>query len=328
MGITMREAYGRALASLGERDERVVVLDADVSKSTRSVVFLERFPERFFNVGIAEGNMMNIAGGLASCGKIPFVNTFSFLLTLRAGEQLRTGVAYPRLNVKVAGAYIGLSDSFDGATHQDVMDIAVTRAMPNMTVLSLSDHVMAARAVRAAAEFDGPVYLRLHRNETPDLSREEDPFTIGKAVLHRDGSDVTLIPTGIMVGKALEAADLLAKEGISAAVLEIHTIKPIDVEAIVKYADQTGALVTAEEHNILGGLGGAVAEVLGEHRPAVLERVGVADTFAESGAYDALLKKYGLTAEAIVAAARKALARRLTWRSRRRGAHEGRKRCI
>ncbi|MGE5578379.1 MAG: transketolase family protein, partial [Syntrophothermus sp.] len=233
MGMTMREAYGRALVSLGEQDERVVVLDADVSKSTRSVVFKERFPERFFNVGIAEGNMMNIAGGLAACGKVPFVNTFSFLLTLRAGEQLRTGIAYPRLNVKVAGAYIGLSDSYDGATHQDVMDIAVTRAMPNMTVISLSDNIMAAKAVKAVAEFDGPVYFRLHRNEVPDVSRAEDPFTIGKAVLHRDGSDITLVPTGIMVGKALEAADLLAKEGISAAVLEIHTIKPIDVEAIV-----------------------------------------------------------------------------------------------
>lgn len=310
MGMTMREAYGKALVALGERDERLVVLDADVSKSTRSNIFAERFPERFFNVGIAEANMMNMAGGLASCGKIPFVNSFSFLLTLRAGEQLRTGIAYPKLGVKVAGAYAGLSDSFDGATHQDITDIAVTRAMPNLTVLSLSDNRQVAEAIPAIAAWDGPVYFRLHRNEVPELPASPDPFEIGKAVRRRAGRDVTLVATGYMVTPALQAAEQLESDGIAAAVLEIHTIKPIDVAALVRAASETGALVTAEEHNIIGGLGSAVAEVLGEKQPCILERVGVKDTFAESGPYNQLLEKYGLTAEAIVAAARRAVARK------------------
>lgn len=307
----MREAYGKALVELGERDERVVVLDADVSKSTRSNIFRDRFPERFFNVGIAEANLMNIAGGLAASGKIPFVNSFSFLLTLRAGEQLRTGVAYPRLNVKVAGAYTGLSDSYDGATHQDVMDIAVTRAMPNLTVLSLSDNVQVAQAIPAIAAWPGPVYFRLHRNEVPELPDPGERLVIGKALHRRAGRDVTLVGTGLMVAKALEAAERLAGEGISAAVLEVHTLKPLDEAAVVEAARATGALVTVEEHNVLGGLGGAVAEVLGEQAPCILQRVGVRDTFAESGAYDALLAKYGLTADAVVEAAHRALARKL-----------------
>jgi transketolase len=310
MGMTMREAYGKALVALGEKDSRVVVLDADVSKSTRSNIFHDQFPERFFNIGIAEANMMNIAGGLAAAGKIPFVNSFSFLLTLRAGEQLRTGVAYPRLNVKVAGGYVGLSDSFDGATHQDLMDIAVTRAMPNMAVLSLSDNAQVAQAIPAIAAWPGPVYFRLHRNEVPPVSEDAAPFQIGKAVPRREGRDVTLVATGIMVTAAMKAAADLAAEGISAAVLEVHTIKPLDEAAIVEASRRTGALVTAEEHNVLGGLGGAVAEVLGEQAPCVLERVGVKDTFAESGPYDALLEKYGLTAAAVAAAARRAVVRK------------------
>lgn len=310
MGMTMREAYGKALVELGERDERIVVLDADVSKSTKSSIFRERFPERFFNIGIAEANMMNIAAGLAASGKIPFVNSFSFLLTLRAGEQLRTGVAYPKLNVKVAGGYIGLSDSFDGATHQDIMDIAVTRAMPNLAVLSLSDNTQVAQAIPAIAAWPGPVYFRLHRNEVPQVNPTPPPFEIGKAVRHRPGRDLTFVATGIMVAEAVKAADVLAQEGVVAGVLEIHTIKPLDVEALAEAARTTGALVTGEEHNIFGGLGGAVAEALGEHEPCILERVGIRDTFAESGPYDALRVKYGLTAEALVAAARKALARK------------------
>lgn len=310
MGMTMREAYGKALVALGERDDRIVVLDADVSKSTRSNIFKERFPERFINVGIAEGNMMNIAGGLAACGKVPFVNSFSFLLTLRAGEQLRTGVAYPKLNVKVAGAYAGLSDSFDGATHQDITDLAVTRAMPNLTVLSLSDNAQVAKAIPAIADWPGPVYFRLHRNEVPPVSAGDVPFEIGRAVRHREGRDVTFVATGIMVGLSMKAAETLAAEGISAGVVEIHTIKPLDVQTIADVARQTGALVTAEEHNILGGLGGAVAEALGGHQPCILERVGIKDTYAESGPYDALLEKYGLTAGALVEAARRAIARK------------------
>ncbi len=308
--LTMREAYAQALVALGERNPNVVVLDADVSKSTRSTLFAERFPERFFNVGIAEGNMMNIAGGLAASGKIPFVNTFSFLLTLRAGEQLRTGVAYPRLNVKVAGAYCGLSDSFDGPTHQDPMDIAVTRAMPNMVVISVCDAVQAKKVVLAAAKYDGPVYFRLNRNAVPVLWREEDPFEIGKAVWHARGRDVTIVATGIMVARALQAREMLAAEGISAGVLEVHTIKPIDVDALVEAAKECGAIVTAEEHNIIGGLGGAVAEVLGEHVPVPMERVGIRDVFAESGNYDELLVKYGMCPSAVAEAARKVLRRK------------------
>lgn len=308
--LTMRESYGQALVALGERNPDVVVLDADVSKSSRSTLFEGRFPERFFNVGIAEANMMSIAGGLAASGKIPFVNSFSFLLTLRAGEQLRTGIAYPKLNVKVAGAYCGLSDSFDGPTHQDPMDIAITRAMPNMTVISVSDSIQAWKVVGAAAAWPGPVYFRLNRNSLPAVSREGDPFEIGKAIWHRRGTDVTLIATGIMVHRAMEAATLLETDGVSAGVLEVHTIKPIDVEAVVAAARETGAVVTAEEHNIYGGLGGAVAEVLGERCPVPMERVGIRDTFAESGDYGALLSKYGLTAQAAADAARKVMRRK------------------
>jgi transketolase len=264
MGMTMREAYGKALVALGERDDRIVVLDADVSKSTRSNIFKERFPERFINVGIAEGNMMNIAGGLAACG----------------------------------------------ATHQDITDLAVTRAMPNLTVLSLSDNAQVAKAIPAIADWPGPVYFRLHRNEVPPVSAGDVPFEIGRAVRHREGRDVTFVATGIMVGLSMKAAETLAAEGISAGVVEIHTIKPLDVQTIADVARQTGALVTAEEHNILGGLGGAVAEALGGHQPCILERVGIKDTYAESGPYDALLEKYGLTAGALVEAARRANARK------------------
>ncbi|OPZ64860.1 MAG: 1-deoxy-D-xylulose-5-phosphate synthase [Firmicutes bacterium ADurb.Bin506] len=308
--LTMREAYGQALVALGESNPDVVVLDADVSKSSRSTLFGERFPERFFNVGIAESNMMSVAAGLAASGKIPFVNSFSFLLTLRAGEQLRTGIAYPRLNVKVAGAYCGLSDSFDGPTHQDPMDLAVMRAMPNMTVISVSDSIQAKKVVAAAAAWPGPVYFRLNRNALPEVSTEDSPFEIGKAIWHRRGADVTLIATGIMVHRALEAARLLETDGLKAGVLEVHTIKPIDTEAVMSAARETGAIVTAEEHNIYGGLGGAVAELLVEHGPVPMERVGIRDTFAESGDYEALLAKYGLTSQAVVDAARKVMRRK------------------
>lgn len=308
--LTMREAYGQALVALGEQNPDVVVLDADVSKSSRSTLFGERFPERFFNVGIAEANMMSIAAGLAASGKIPFVNSFSFLLTLRAGEQLRTGIAYPRLNVKVAGAYCGLSDSFDGPTHQDPMDLAIMRAMPNMTVISVSDSIQAKKVVAAAAGWPGPVYFRLNRNALPVVSGEADPFEIGKAIWHRRGADVTLIATGIMVHRALDAVRLLEADGISAGVLEVHTIKPVDAEAVLSAARDTGAIVTAEEHNIVGGLGGAVAELLAGHAPVPVERVGIKDTFAESGDYEALLSKYGLTSEAVADAARKVMRRK------------------
>ncbi|HPU62415.1 MAG TPA: transketolase C-terminal domain-containing protein [Bacillota bacterium] len=305
--LTMRDAYAQALVALGERNENVVVLDADTSRSTRSMCFGTKFPERFFNVGIAEANMMSIAGGLAASGKIPFVNVFSFLATLRAGDQLRTGIAYPRLNVKIAGAYSGLSNSYDGPTHQDVSDISVVRSIPNMVVISVSDAIQVRKVVDAVAKYEGPVYFRLNRNAVPVVSKETDPFTIGQAIQHYAGSDATIIATGIMVSKALQARTSLKSEGISVGVLEIHTIKPLDEQAILEVAMKTGATVTAEEHSIYGGLGSAVAEVLSEHYPAPMERVGIRDVFAESGAYEALLEKYGLSPQAIVEAVRKVL---------------------
>lgn len=310
--VSIREAYGKALVELGEANKDVVVLDADVSKSTRSALFGERFPERFFNVGIAEANMMAIAAGLASCGKIPFANTFSFLACLRAGDQVRSLVAYSRLNVKVAAGYGGLSDSYDGPTHQSVFDLAIMRAMPNMTVMVVADAVEARKAVFAAAEHEGPVFLRLSRAEAPVIFDESCEFEIGKANVMREGRDITIIATGVMVGRALEAARSLEASGIDAGVIEVHTLKPLDDDTILEAARITGAVVTAEEHSIIGGLGGAVAELLGRRCPVPLEMVGIQDTFAESGGYEELLEKYGLGVSHIVKAAERVLARKRT----------------
>lgn len=307
----IRDVYGDTLAQLGRENPDIVALDADVGSSSKSIVFGKEFPKRYFNVGVAEANMVAMAAGLATAGKIPFANTFAAFMVLRAADPVRSLIAYTGLNVKLAGTYAGLSDSYDGASHHAIADIAFMRALPNMTVISVSDPVEAELATRAAAEYKGPVYLRLSRAEVPVvLDKATYKFEIGKGVTLREGSDLTLVATGYMLIKALEAADLLAAKGIKARVVNIHTIKPIDRELLIACARETGAIVTAEEHNVYGGLGSAVAEVLSQNCPVPMEVVGVNDTFTESGDYEKLLAKYGLSAGNIVAHAEKVLKRK------------------
>ncbi|ABZ83308.1 transketolase, c-terminal subunit [Heliomicrobium modesticaldum Ice1] len=309
--IATRDAYGRALARLGGEKADLVVLDADLAKSTKTIDFAKVYPERFFDMGIAEQNLMGTAAGLAAVGKIPFASTFAMFATGRAFEQIRNSIAYPKLNVKIAATHAGITVGEDGASHQTVEDIALMRVLPNMTVIVPADGPETEGAIRWAAEHEGPVYIRLGRLGVPVINDEESyRFTPGKAVTLRQGRDVSLIATGLMVSIALEAAAALAAEAIEAEVLNIHTIKPIDAESILDSAVRTGCVVTAEEHSVIGGLGSAVAEVLGEGQPVPLERVGLKDTFGESGKPDLLLKKYGLTAEAVADAARRAMARK------------------
>ena len=306
----MRKAYGEALAELGATNPDVVVLDADVSASTQTWMFCQKYPDRFFNVGVAEANMVDVAVGLALAGKIPFANTFAFLIALRAAEQVRTCVAYAKTNVKLVASYAGLSDAFDGPTHHAICDLAVVRSLPNMTVVVVADAVEVKKAVPAVAEYDGPVYLRVSRAEVPVIFDERHEVHIGQGVTLREGGDVTLIGTGIMVGRCTEAAEVLRREGIDARIIEIHTLKPIDEGLIVQAAQETGAIVTAEEHSIIGGLGGAVTEVLSSQCPVPILRVGIADTFTETGPYEALLDRYGMGVTDIVASARRAIARK------------------
>lgn len=306
----MREIYGKTLVELGRENPDIVVLDSDVAHSTKTIYFGNEFPERFYNFGIQEANMTDAAAGMAAVGLIPFVNTFSFLATLRAAEQIRTSIAYNELNVKVVGAYAGLSDSYDGASHQSVFDLAVMRSMPHMTVIVPSDNTETREAVLTAAALRGPVYLRLCRNETADIFDRGHEFKLGGSNMLRDGEDLTLVVTGILADRVLKAAEALAAEGIRCRVLQISSIKPIDTAALRQASEETGALVTVEEHNIIGGLGSAVAEVLASTRPAPLERVGIRDTFAESGDYNQLLDKYGMAVPDITAAAEKVLARK------------------
>lgn len=308
MGKATREAYGEALRELGGQNENIVVLDADLSGSTKTAMFKKEYPTRFFNAGIAEQSMIGTAAGLAAAGKTAFASTFAVFATGRAFEQIRNSVCYPKLNVKVAATHAGLTVGEDGATHQAIEDVAIMRALPNMTVLVPADAAEAKAVVRWAAEYNGPVYIRLGRSGVPDVFDETYEFKFGKAVTLKEGKDVTLIGMGIMTSAALEAAEMLAEEGISATVLNMPTIKPIDEDAIVAAANATGAIVTCEEHSIIGGLGSAVAEVLAEKASARLVRVGVKDTFGESGKPADLLKKYGLTAADIVAAAKQAIA--------------------
>ena len=308
----IRDVYGETLAQLGRENKDIVALEADVGSSSKSIVFGKEFPSRYFNVGVAEANMVAVAAGLATTGKIPFANTFAAFMVLRAADPVRSLVAYTKLNVKLAGTYAGLSDSYDGASHHAIADIAFMRALPNMTVISVSDPVEADLATRAAAEFKGPVYLRLSRAEVPVvLDKASYDFKIGKGVTLVDGGDLTIVATGYMLIKALEAAEILAAKGIKARVVNIHTIKPIDRELLIACARETGAIVTAEEHNVLGGLGSAVSEVLAGNCPVPIEFVGVEDRFTESGDYEKLLAKYGLSADNIVARAQKVLKRKL-----------------
>lgn len=302
---SMRQAYGEALRDLGSVREDVVVLSADVANSDFSYMFGDAFPARFINVGIAEQCLVDVAAGLSYTGLVPFANTFAFLFATRALEPIRTHCCYGGANVKLIGAYAGISDSFDGPTHHAISDIAILRALPGMTIVNPADGVAVRKLLPQVAAWPGPVYLRLNRNEVPTLFDDSYEPVIGKAVLLRSGKDVTLIGTGLMLSRCLEAADELAAAGIDARVLEVHTIKPLDTDAVVEAARVTGAIVTAEEHSIVGGLGGAVAEVVSQAFPVPVERVGLDDQFASSGPYLALLERFGLTSEAIVSAARK-----------------------
>jgi transketolase len=305
--IATREAYGNALAEFGE-DSRIIVLDADLSKSTKTEIFKKKFPERFLNMGIAEANMMSVAAGLATCGKIVFASSFAIFAAERACEQVRNSICYPALNVKIGATHAGISVGEDGASHQPVEDIAIMRAIPNMTVICPADAVETRHAVKAAIEHDGPVYLRLGRLSVPVLYDEDTySFELGKGVTISDGRDVTIISTGLMVHIAVEAGLLLAGEGIKARIIDIHTIKPIDKDIIIKAAKETGAIVTAEEHNIYGGLGGAVAEVVAGNYPVPVKIVGIQDKFGKSGKPDRLMEMYNLTAANIAEKAKEAI---------------------
>lgn len=302
-----REAYGEALAELGDKYD-FLVLDADLAAATKTGIFKKKFPERFFDCGIAEGNMISVAAGIASTGKCVFASSFAMFAAGRAFEQVRNSVGYPHLGVKIGATHAGITVGEDGATHQCLEDIALMRTIPGMTVINPADAVEAKAAVEAAINFDGPVYLRFGRFATPIFNINPDyKFEIGKGVKVVDGNDVTFVATGIMVSMAMEAAEMLEAEGIKARVINIHTIKPIDRDIIIAAAKETGAIVTAEEHNIIGGLGSAVAEVVGEECPVPVLRVGVKDTFGRSGTVPALLEAYGLTPAAMVAEAKKAI---------------------
>lgn len=305
-----RQAYGEYLVKLGEKNQNLVVLDADLSGATKTNIFKKAYPERHFNVGIAEANLMGMAAGLATAGKVPFASTFAIFGAGRAYEIIRNSICYPKLNVKIALTHAGISVGEDGGSHQSVEDIALMRVIPNMTVLSPADAIETEKMLDAALAIDGPVYIRLGRSDVPVLFDEDYQFELGKAGMMRSGSDVTIIATGLMVAAAMEAADLLKEEGFSAQVINMGSIKPIDVEAIKQAALTTGAIVTAEEHSIIGGLGGAVAEVLCDEAPVPMERVGVKDLFGQSGKVAPLMEKYGLTASDIVVAAKKAIGRK------------------
>ena len=295
--MATRDAYGQTLVELGNERTDIVVMDADLAAATKTGMFKKAHPDRFFNTGIAEGNMMSIAAGLAAAGKTVFASSFAMFAAGRAFEQIRNSVAYPRLNVKIAASHAGVSVGEDGATHQCCEDIGVMRTIPGMVILNPADGPETAAAVRAAADYDGPVYLRLGRLAVPVFNEEKVDFTIGKGQLMREGTDVTVIATGLEVNEAMIAAETLAAEGISVRVVNMATIKPIDKEIILQAAAETGAIVTAEEHNIIGGLGSAVAEVLCESgKPVPMLRVGVEDTFGRSGPALELLDLYGLTA--------------------------------
>lgn len=299
MGKATRDAYGEALKELGAQYPEIVVLDADLSASTKTKDFADVYPGRFFDCGIAEGNMMSVAAGLASCGKIPFASTFAVFGAGRAYEQIRNSICYPKLNVKIALTHAGLTVGEDGATHQMLEDIALMRVLPNMTVIVPADAAETKAAVKWAASYHGPVFIRMGRAKCDDITDPEQPFIPGKAAMLRKGYDLTIIACGIMTGKAMQAADILTGAGISARVINMSSIKPIDESAIIKAAEDTGAILTAEEHSVKGGLGSAVAEVVVKNCPVPMAMVGVEDQFGESGTADDLLKAYGLTAAKI-----------------------------
>lgn len=311
MSKQIREVYGSVLAELGDTNENIVVLDADLSGSTKSALFGKAHPERFFNMGIAEQNMVATAAGMSTVGKIPFVNTFTVFLTSLGLLSARDQICYANLNVKFGGAYCGMSDALDGASHHATEDIAIMRALPNMKVIVPADATATRWATKYAVENYGPMYLRLSRDVYPDLYSEDAEFELGKGAVVREGTDVTVIACGLLVHKAIEAAEALEQKGLSVRVVDMYSIKPIDSELIERCAKETGAIVTAEEHNIYGGLGSAVSEVLAHAGAGVpVEFVGIQDTFTESAPYKELLKKYGVDADSVASTVEKVIARK------------------
>jgi transketolase len=305
-----RYAYARAIIEVGEVHPEVVVLDADVSKSIKTNLFAERFPEREFNFGVAEQNMMAAAAGMASTGLIPFATTYAVFASLRALDQVRNSIHYPRLNVKIAASHSGITPGPDGVTHQGQEDLSILRAIANSTVVAPADSVSTRKAIWAAVAYEGPMYLSFTRDPVPEIYDEDFPLQIGKAVVVRDGSDATIVALRDLVAQALVAAERLSVEGLSVRVVDSHTLKPLDEETVLQAAEETGAIVTAENNVIFGGLGSAVAEILVEHHPVPMKRIGIGDTFAESGPYPALLDKYGLSAPHIMNAVREVVARK------------------
>jgi len=306
----IREAFGKALVTLGEKNKDVVVLDADLGSSTKVTYFAERFPERFIQCGVAEQNMIGVAAGLAASGKIPFVASFAVFVTRRTADQVAVSVAYPGLNVKIIGAYTGLFNGRTGASHMAVEDISLMRAIPGIIIIDPADAKEMECAVDAIAEYKGPVYLRETRDEWPDVFTDGCDFKIGKASRVREGGDASIISSGVMTSVAIKAYDILKKDSIEARVINMSTIKPLDKEAVIEAAKETGAVVTAENHNIYGGLGSAVCEVLGENYPVPIKRIGIKDTLNEAGTNEELLEKYGMSATNIVEAVKKVIARK------------------
>lgn len=307
---SFRESFGKTLVEIGAKDPNVVVLVADVSSSVKTDYFAKKFPERFFNVGIQEAGMVDVAVGFALAGMIPFVNTFAGLY-LRSLEQIRTCVAYARTNVKIVGGFAGLSDFKDGPTHHAIIDISMMRAMPNMLVVVPADANEVKKLLPLVAEYDGPVYIRISRADTPLVFNEDHEVEIGKGVVLREGDDVTLVSNGVMLYRCVEASKVLSKEEIDCRVINIHTVKPLDISLIKRAAEETGAIVSAEEHSIIGGLGSTVAEALGDTYPVPLERVGITDTFAETSLdFESLLDHYGMGVDDIVQAAKRVLKRK------------------
>lgn len=298
--IATRQSFGEALAELGKEKNEIVVLDADLSGSTKTNIFAKQFPERFFDMGIAEQDMIGTAAGFATCGKIPFASTFAVFATGRVYDQIRTSVCYPNLNVKICGTHAGITVGEDGATHQMLEDINLMRGLPNMTIFSPSDDIQTKWAIKEAARINGPVYIRVSRASTPVIYEKNEKFELGKAVQFGDGTDATVFATGVVVSEAIDAMEKLKEEGINIRVVDIHTIKPIDKDIIIKCAKETKKLISVEEHSIIGGLGTAIAEVLVENYPAKLKRMGIKDCFGRSGKGGELLKYFGLNCDSII----------------------------
>lgn len=308
--VTLRDAFGKALLELGKQNENVVVLDADLASSTKTTYFAKEFPTRFIQCGIAEQNMVGVAAGLASCGKIPFVTSFAVFVSRRPADQVAISVAYQNLSVKLIGAYTGLFNGKTGASHMAIEDISIMRAIPNMVILDPADAEEMRQAVFAIANYNGPVYLRETRDEWPDIFNSSYKFEIGKSSIVKEGSDATIIASGVMTSESLKAANALENDGLSVRVVNISTIKPIDAAMIIKCAKETGAIVTAENHNIYGGLGSAVAEVIVENNPVPMQRIGIKDRLTEAGSNQELLDKFEMSSSHIVEAVKKVMERK------------------